>query len=197
MVQQSQPGAARERVLAVALDLFARHGVNGTSLQMIADEIGVTKAAVYHQFHTKDEIVRAVAAPAFERLYRITEEAERKRRRSERAETILAGIVDLVVDNRRLSAVLQTDPAVTHIVRARPEMQDLERRITTLLAGPDPDDDLLLGTVMVSGGLMNVATDPRLAGFDDERLRRHLLSVARRLIRLRPPPAPKEEPQVT
>ena len=28
---------------------------------MIADAIGVTKAAVYHQFKTKDEIVVAVA----------------------------------------------------------------------------------------------------------------------------------------
>ena len=35
--------------------------MNGTSLQMIADAMGVTKAAVYHQFHTKEEIVLAVA----------------------------------------------------------------------------------------------------------------------------------------
>jgi AcrR family transcriptional regulator len=33
-------------VLDAALDLFAEHG--GTSLQMIADAIGITKAAVYH-----------------------------------------------------------------------------------------------------------------------------------------------------
>ena len=45
------------RVLTAALDLFAEHGVNGTSLQMIADDIGVTKAAVYHQFRTKEAIV--------------------------------------------------------------------------------------------------------------------------------------------
>ena len=45
------------RVLVVALDLFAEHGVHGTSLQMIADDIGVTKAAVYHQFKTKEAIV--------------------------------------------------------------------------------------------------------------------------------------------
>ena len=49
--------AAQGRVIDAALDLFAEHGVGGTSLQMIADEIGVTKAAVYHQFKTKEQIV--------------------------------------------------------------------------------------------------------------------------------------------
>ena len=37
------------------------HGSGGTSLQMIADAIGVTKAAVYHQYRTKDEIILAAA----------------------------------------------------------------------------------------------------------------------------------------
>ena len=54
-------GQGRARVLNAALELFAEHGVSGTSLQMIADHLGVTKAAVYHQFNTKEEIVRAVA----------------------------------------------------------------------------------------------------------------------------------------
>ena len=35
--------APRTRVLDAALDLFADHGVSGTSLQMIADAVGITK----------------------------------------------------------------------------------------------------------------------------------------------------------
>jgi AcrR family transcriptional regulator len=46
--------AAQTRVLDAALDLISEHGVSGTSLQMIADAVGVTKAAVYHQFKTKE-----------------------------------------------------------------------------------------------------------------------------------------------
>ena len=52
--------AAQTRVLDAALVLIAEHGVSGTSLQMIADAMGVTKAAVYRQFRTKDEIVIAI-----------------------------------------------------------------------------------------------------------------------------------------
>src|SRR4249919_3146625 len=51
---------AQRRILEATHDLIAEHGVGGTSLQMIADAVGVTKAAVYHQFRAKDEIVIAV-----------------------------------------------------------------------------------------------------------------------------------------
>ena len=42
---------AQARVVTAAAALFAERGVGGTSLQMIADANGVTKAAVYNQFN--------------------------------------------------------------------------------------------------------------------------------------------------
>ncbi|WP_026341518.1 TetR/AcrR family transcriptional regulator [Actinomadura atramentaria] len=187
MIQRRRPGAARERVLAAALELFARHGVHGTSLQMIADEIGVTKAAVYHQFRSKDDIVRAVIAPALDRLAEVTAAAERRRGRAARAEVVLAGIVDLVVEHRHLTAVLQSDPAIMGMLRATPEMRAVEQRVFDLLTGPDPAPETVVATVMVSGGLMSAATGLLLDDFDDDALRRHLLAGAHRLLRLRPP----------
>src|SRR5699024_8871206 len=53
----------RARLLATALELFGEYGVDATSLQMIANALGVTKAAVYYHFRTKAEITEAVAAP--------------------------------------------------------------------------------------------------------------------------------------
>ncbi|PRC50878.1 TetR family transcriptional regulator, partial [Mycobacterium sp. ITM-2017-0098] len=52
--------AAQTRVLGDELQGGVEHGVSGTSLQMIADAMGVTKAAVYRQFKTKEEIVIAI-----------------------------------------------------------------------------------------------------------------------------------------
>ena len=87
------PSAAQVRVITAALDLFARHGVGGTSLQMIADEIGVTKAAVYHQFNTKDEIVLAAAEAELARLAAVIHAAEtessRTRARDARLRTVM------------------------------------------------------------------------------------------------------------
>ncbi|WKK70346.1 TetR/AcrR family transcriptional regulator [Rathayibacter oskolensis] len=69
-------GESRARLLQTALRLFGERGVNGTSLQTIADELGVTKAAVYHQFASKDEIVLAVVEPAFTRMAELVREAD-------------------------------------------------------------------------------------------------------------------------
>jgi AcrR family transcriptional regulator len=50
----------RERALAVALELFATHGYTVTSLREIAEQLGVTKAALYFHFRTKEEILTAI-----------------------------------------------------------------------------------------------------------------------------------------
>jgi len=50
----------RSRVLAAATRLFASRGFDGTSVQLIADEVGVTKPAVLHHFSSKEELRRAV-----------------------------------------------------------------------------------------------------------------------------------------
>ncbi len=41
----------------MALDLFIAQGFDGTSLRQIADELGVTKAALYYHFTSKDDIL--------------------------------------------------------------------------------------------------------------------------------------------
>src|SRR3954469_17577999 len=47
----------RERIQAVALELFAEHGYEKTSLREIAERLDVTKAALYYHFKTKEDIL--------------------------------------------------------------------------------------------------------------------------------------------
>ncbi|HEY0542721.1 MAG TPA: TetR/AcrR family transcriptional regulator [Actinoallomurus sp.] len=47
----------RERIQAVAVELFAEHGYDKTSLRQIAERLDVTKAALYYHFNTKEDIV--------------------------------------------------------------------------------------------------------------------------------------------
>jgi len=50
----------RERILDVALDLFTEQGYDGTSLRQIAEQLGVTKAALYYHFESKGDILLAL-----------------------------------------------------------------------------------------------------------------------------------------
>ncbi|MDP1734660.1 MAG: TetR/AcrR family transcriptional regulator [Sulfuritalea sp.] len=51
----------RERILAVAEDLFNSHGFAGTTVDMICEELGVTKPFVYYYFRDKHAIVETLA----------------------------------------------------------------------------------------------------------------------------------------
>jgi AcrR family transcriptional regulator len=50
----------RERLLTAAAELFAERGVNGTSVEQIAERAGYTRGAVYGNFADKHAIVNAL-----------------------------------------------------------------------------------------------------------------------------------------
>ncbi|MET9594899.1 helix-turn-helix domain-containing protein [Streptomyces sp. NPDC006516] len=67
---QPRRGNTRQRIQDVALDLFAEQGYEKTSLREIAERLGVTKAALYYHFKTKEDILTSI----FEDLNRPIEE---------------------------------------------------------------------------------------------------------------------------
>src|SRR5919108_2459860 len=62
------PERRRPEVLDAALKLFLVSGYDGTSMQAVADEAGVTKPVVYACFDSKDELFRALLAREEERI---------------------------------------------------------------------------------------------------------------------------------
>ncbi|HZE38113.1 MAG TPA: helix-turn-helix domain-containing protein [Stackebrandtia sp.] len=52
----SEARDTRERIKQVAMELFSEQGYDGTSLREIAERLGLTKAALYYHFKTKDDI---------------------------------------------------------------------------------------------------------------------------------------------
>ena len=179
-------GEGRERVLGTALRLFAEHGVGETSLQMIAEELGVTKAAVYFQFRTKEEIVPAVLQPAFEQLAAFVPAAEALPTREARLDAALTGLVDLVLTHRGVTAVLRGDRAAAQVVQSHQPLLDLIDRLGRLLVGPRPTQSDRVAVAMVGGGLMVIGTEPDLAALPTPTLRPHLLRHARTLLGVPP-----------
>ncbi|MFI5888994.1 TetR/AcrR family transcriptional regulator [Actinoplanes sp. NPDC051513] len=65
----------RGRILSVGLRLFATQGYANTSLREIADELGVTKAALYFHFKTKEEILNGILLGHLDAINTMIEEA--------------------------------------------------------------------------------------------------------------------------
>jgi AcrR family transcriptional regulator len=174
--------AAQTRVIAAALELFAAHGVAGTSLQMIADALGVTKAAVYHQFKTKDEIVLAAAQADMTRLEGALEAAEAEAGRPQALDLLLVRLVDLAVDHRRMVSLLHNDPVMVRLLTAHEPFRRLMDRLYRLLAGDD--DDARVAAAMLSSAIGGAVVHPLVADVDDDTLRADLLHLTRRFLRL-------------
>lgn len=51
---------ARDRILDVAFDVFAEKGFHSTTMDDIADRVGVSKGALYIYFRSKEELFRAI-----------------------------------------------------------------------------------------------------------------------------------------
>jgi AcrR family transcriptional regulator len=62
------PERRRPEVLDAALELFLEHGYEGTSMQAVAEQAGVTKPVVYACFPSKEKLFRALLRREEERI---------------------------------------------------------------------------------------------------------------------------------
>jgi AcrR family transcriptional regulator len=176
---------ARTRVLDAALELFALHGVSGTSLHMIATSVGITKAAVYHQFRTKEDIVIAVTERELARLIPALERAEAHDDLPQARDDLLVEVIDMAVRDRRLVRTLQFDPVVVRLLAEHPPFQRFMDRLYGVLLG-DAGDDMRVEAAMLSGAISSAVMHPLIADVDDETLRTRLTDISRRLLSLAP-----------
>ena len=178
------PSAAKARIINAALGLFAEHGVGGTSLQMIADAIGVTKAAVYHQFNTKEEIVIAAARVELAKVEAAVEAAEAEPTHARARDVLITHIVDLAVERRRMEGTLIGDPVIVRFFAHHEPFLQLMDRLYRLLMGEDAGPDGRVPAAMLSAAIGGAVMHPLVADLDDGALRSQLLLLARRFLDL-------------
>src|SRR5215831_7399356 len=67
--------ARREQLLAVGLEVFARQGFHGTSMNEVAEAAGVTKPVLYQHFASKRELYLALLEDVGRQLLRAIAQA--------------------------------------------------------------------------------------------------------------------------
>jgi AcrR family transcriptional regulator len=186
-VEESSPtlfSAAQARIITAALGLFARHGVGGTSLQMIADEIGVTKAAVYHQYKTKDEIVLAAAESELGRLDAVIDVAENESSPKRARDSLIAGIVDLAIERGRRAGTILSDPVIVGFFADHEQFRHVMHRLRHILVGDDTAPEARVRTAMLIAAISGAVMHPFVADLDADVVRAELLRLARRFLSL-------------
>jgi AcrR family transcriptional regulator len=129
IVPMADDRATRQRILDAAAGRFAVHGYAGTSVAHIAADLGISKAALYHHFRSKAEILAEIVGTpmaAFDRLAALADGLP--------AAELLAGIIDTTADARALSTMLGNDPSVQEALKEQTAYRDADRINATFLA---------------------------------------------------------------
>jgi AcrR family transcriptional regulator len=187
MVEEAgQPTDTRQKLLEVAMALISKHGCASTSLQMIADELGITKAAIYYHFRNRDELLVALMEPMLHQSLEVVEMAESQPTPRTQMEAMVRGYAQIVTKNRSLAAVVIFDSSVRRILQMQPEWGDVIERQLALLMQLESDASGFLKVTTLFSGLAGAATAAPL-DIDDASLIEELSATGRRILGLRQP----------
>ncbi|MFC5061369.1 TetR/AcrR family transcriptional regulator [Actinomycetospora atypica] len=144
----------RAEIRAAALELFAERGVEATSLREIAERIGITKAALYYHYASKDALVGELVDPMFAELRELGDELE-GRPVDAGDEAAVRAVVErfweLCLRNREVVRVLIHNPALIARAEIAPRMLHWRERVDAVLVGSDDPADRVRAVVALGG----------------------------------------------
>lgn len=144
----------RSRICRVALELFVEKGLSRTTLQEIAERLGITKAALYYHFPSKSDLVRHVIRPAVDAVDDFLEEAERSEKP---VRQLLEDYFDMLYSHRIEYLALVRDPTGLAEVDAEDWVMNWSERIQRLLAGSPADHERRIRAMIAASGLSRAA----------------------------------------
>ena len=131
----------RAQAQQVALELFAEQGYEKTSLREIAERLGVTKAALYYHFKSKEDIVHSFTDDYFAEIDDLLDWAKDQPRTEETRHEILDRYVGIVLAGSAVFRFLEQNRAAVQGMEAGKErfarFRDRLGTLVDLLAGPD------------------------------------------------------------
>ena len=130
----------RSRVQKVALELFAEQGYEKTSLREIAERLGVTKAALYYHFKSKEDIVHSFTDDYFAEIDALLDWAKDQPRNDATRREILDRYVGVVLSGSEVFRFLEQNRAAVQAMEPKERFARFRGRLDALvdvLAGPD------------------------------------------------------------
>ena len=172
----------RSRLRELALQLFAEQGYEQTSLREIAERLGVTKAALYYYFKSKEDIVRSLVEDYMAQIDDLIAWAKDQPRNPAIRGEIVSRYLDIVANGTAVFRLLHQNQAAVSSLAAAKERGELFRErmdaLVDLLTEPGaPVSDQIRAAsclVSISFGLMHY--QDRVA--DPAELRAAVLDVA-------------------
>jgi AcrR family transcriptional regulator len=130
----------RERILDTALKLFNEQGYDKTSLREVAEQIGVTKAALYYHFEKKEDILLGLHLRLHELAWKPLSQLEENEAPAAVWPALLDEFIDQVVQNRDLFLLHQRNRSAFERLAGNEQHEaenaDIEEQFRRALSNP-------------------------------------------------------------
>lgn len=157
-MSRPRPTVTKARIQAVARELFIRRGVQQTSLQDIAQQLGITKPALYHHFASREALLASLFQPLVDDMTAfIVEREAAPSPPSPRA--LLEDYFDLLRRNREVLAMLVRDLSTLGALDLTVRVFEWRHRLMALMLGPAPSLAAQVRAVVAIGGLSDCAVE--------------------------------------
>ena len=143
----------RQRIQEVARDLFARQGVQRTSLQDIADKLGISKPALYYHFDSREDLVRSILVPLIDEGERFVDDQES--RGDTDARELLEGYFDFHYRHRQDMVLVLAELTMLADLGLIDKVLAWRDRLGKLVFGPEPTLEQSTRAVVAFGGLQD------------------------------------------
>ncbi len=128
----------RARIQRIAVELFTEHGYEGTSLREIAEHLGVTKAALYYHFKSKEDIIGSLVQDYQSQMDALIGWAREHPGNAETRREILNRYMDIVAERSQVFRMLhQNQAALNTMAAALRTLKNAPIALADQLAGPD------------------------------------------------------------
>lgn len=157
MNDDAEAGSAstRDRIPVVALRLFAEKGYEATSMREIAEQLNMTKAALYYHFDSKEDIVRAVVSTMHDKISELVTWAATQKVDDDLRREVLSRWSDIrQSQGLALFRFMVTNRQV--LDDARPDHQSMKRQMSVLYDILTPADASVEEKVRVRMALMAI-----------------------------------------
>ncbi|MDF5754529.1 TetR/AcrR family transcriptional regulator [Spongiactinospora sp. TRM90649] len=128
----------RERIQRVALEMFAERGYEKTTLQEVAERLGITRPALYYHFKAKSDILASVIEDMIESMDDLIGWARAQPGTPEAQRRILVRMAELLEGRwRPLLRFAQVNQAVMAEIEPGTRMQERLTAMVSMLVRPD------------------------------------------------------------
>ncbi|MDD0859340.1 TetR/AcrR family transcriptional regulator [Arthrobacter alpinus] len=142
--KRGRPGYDQQSVLRIAVEVFNKHGYEATSMGILAENLGISKSAIYHHVPSKEDLLRLALEQALGGLEAVLRlDGATSGAADARLEFVLRGTIGVLVERLPFVTLLLRLRGNTEMERdALARRRTFDRTITSLVSAAQQDGTL-------------------------------------------------------